>query len=168
MAVACAAATVSGVVPSAAAAEPDLRRIRVRSADDAAAVAAALLGAQERLRVVVCQHLLDDYSDAGGQPLRDKLVPFAMEPADYLALLVIVDGGERGAGRLCRTRGVAAVTEPNGRVVYVCGAAFRELSEAHRENVLIHEMLHSLGLGEGPPSSAEINAAVWRRCGAAR
>ena len=30
---------------------------------------------------------------------------------------------------------------------------------------LIHEMLHSLGLGENPPSTTEINGQVLRRCG---
>lgn len=163
-------ATLASTLPAApaGAADPDLRRIRVRSGEDAAAVAAALLGAQGRLRNGSCQQLLDEYRDAEGRLLRDKLAPLGMEPADYLTLLVIVDGGERGGGHLCRMRGVAAVTEPNGRVVYVCGGAFRELSQAHREHALIHEMLHSLGLGENPPSAREINASVWARCGQAR
>jgi hypothetical protein len=30
---------------------------------------------------------------------------------------------------------------------------------------VIHETLHTLGLGENPPSSAEIDSAVARRCG---
>jgi hypothetical protein len=53
-------------------------------------------------------------------------------------------------------------------VVYVCGGAFRDLDAKRREQVLIHEMLHSLGLGENPPSTHEINDAVWRRCGQSR
>ena len=78
---------------------------------------------------------------------------------------MFADGGEQQKGALCRVRGVAAVTVPKGRVVYVCGSAFRDMSVPHREHALIHEMLHSLGLGENPPSAREINAAVWRRCG---
>jgi hypothetical protein len=46
----------------------------------------------------------------------------------------------------------------------VCGPAFRELSRVHRENALIHEMLHTLGLGENPPSSPEITKRVNERC----
>jgi len=145
----------------------DLRRIRVRSDEDAAAVAIALLGAQSKLRRSACQQLLDEYRDSGGRRLRDNLETMGMEAPDYLTLLVVADGGERGQGARCRTRGVAAVTTPNGRVVYLCGPAFRELSRAHRENALIHEMLHTLGLGENPPSPQEINAAVWSRCHAA-
>jgi hypothetical protein len=33
------------------------------------------------------------------------------------------------------------------------------------ESIVIHEMLHTLGLGENPPSSQEITQQVKRRCG---
>ncbi len=32
-------------------------------------------------------------------------------------------------------------------------------------NVVIHEMLHALGLGEDPPTSEEITRQVAKRCG---
>jgi hypothetical protein len=32
------------------------------------------------------------------------------------------------------------------------------------EAVIIHEMLHTLGLGENPPSSTEITFRVLNRC----
>jgi hypothetical protein len=35
----------------------------------------------------------------------------------------------------------------------------------HAEALVIHEMLHSLGLGENPPPSDEITARVRARCG---
>jgi hypothetical protein len=50
-------------------------------------------------------------------------------------------------------------------VVFIC---FRQLSLLRREEqeaVLIHEMLHSLGLGENPPESVAITAQVLKRCG---
>ena len=34
-----------------------------------------------------------------------------------------------------------------------------------REITIIHEMLHSLGLGENPPESVAITAQVLKRCG---
>lgn len=40
------------------------------------------------------------------------------------------------------------------------------LDGAVGELVIIHELLHALGLGENPPTSHEIVALVWRRCGA--
>jgi len=159
------AAVLVALAAPAAALDPDLRRVRVRSGDDATAVLAALQGARRKLQDAGCQRLLEDFRDAGGRSLRENLAPFEMDPADYLTLLVFADGGEQQKGALCRFRGVAAVTVPKGRVVYVCGSAFREMSLPHREHALIHEMLHSLGLGENPPSAREINAAVWRRCG---
>jgi hypothetical protein len=162
------AAVLVALTSPVAALEPDLRRIRVRSGEDASAVLVALQGARRKLQDGRCQQLLDDFRDAEGRSLRDNLAPFGLEPADYLTLLVFADGGERQRGALCRARGVAAVTVPRGRVVYVCGGAFRDLDAKRREQVLIHEMLHSLGLGENPPSTHEINDAVWRRCGQSR
>lgn len=159
------AAVLVALAAPAAALDPDLRRVRVRSGEDATAVLAALQGAQRKLQDAGCQRLLEDFRDAEGRSLRENLAPFEMEPADYLTLLVFSDGGEQQRGALCRARGVAAVTVPKGRVVYVCGRSFRDLDPPHREHALIHEMLHSLGLGENPPSPQEISAAVWRRCG---
>ena len=159
------AAVLVALAAPAAALDPDLRRVRVRSGEDATAVLAALQGARRKLQDAGCQRLLEDFRDAGGRSLRENLAPFEMDPADYLTLLVFADWGEQQQGALCRARGVAAVTVPKGRVVYVCGSTFREMSLPHREHALIHEMLHSLGLGENPPRAREINAAVWRRCG---
>ena len=68
----------------------------------------------------------------------------------------------------CRVPGVLAFTEPGSRVVFVCSSWFREafeLNPAKVEAVIIHESLHSLGLGENPPRSQEITAKVVPRCG---
>jgi hypothetical protein len=55
-------------------------------------------------------------------------------------------------------------------VVFVCPQEFSHARRSRRsgggyEFIVIHEMLHSLGLGEDPPSSSEINARVRARCG---
>ena len=60
-----------------------------------------------------------------------------------------------------------AVTAPGSRVVYVCGRAFTEAqsrSAERAELVVLHEALHTLGLGEDPPASPEITRLVGRRC----
>jgi hypothetical protein len=52
--------------------------------------------------------------------------------------------------------------------VYVCTAWFREAFATNpglAEEVIIHESLHALGLGENPPSSQEITTRVAERCG---
>ena len=69
--------------------------------------------------------------------------------------------------KACRTKGTVAVTEPGSRVVFICARSFLEmaLSAPERaEATVIHEMLHSLGLGENPPSSNEITERVLSRC----
>ena len=64
----------------------------------------------------------------------------------------------RGSGR-CASTGAAAFTA-GGAAVFVCGTSFRTLARGARANALIHEMLHTLGLRENPPSSAEITRRV--------
>jgi hypothetical protein len=67
----------------------------------------------------------------------------------------------------CRSANLA-VTRPGNRVVFVCGARFqKEMSRNSRnaEAIVIHELLHSLGLGENPPSSDHITARVRAQCG---
>jgi hypothetical protein len=51
------------------------------------------------------------------------------------------------------------------RVVRLC-PAFKKLQSdvSHAATIVIHEELHSLGLGENPPSSLEITARVVARC----
>ena len=86
------AAALVALAAPAASLEPDLRRVRIRSGEDATAVLGALQGAQRKLQDGGCQQLLDDFRDAEGRPLRENLVPFGLEPADYLTLLVFADG----------------------------------------------------------------------------
>ena len=92
--------------------EPDRRRIRTRTGADTNAVLLAMSGAQRKLRDADCRQLLADFRDAEGRPLGDALAPLQMDPSDYVTLLVILDGGRRDGGTLCRSANVAAVTSP--------------------------------------------------------
>jgi hypothetical protein len=52
-------------------------------------------------------------------------------------------------------------------VVYVCSGVFRgqlQHRPADAEAVLIHEALHTLGLGENPPTPRAIQDRVRARC----
>jgi hypothetical protein len=74
-----------------------------------------------------------------------------------------VDGSGSGP---CR-RGALAFTAPGHRVVRVCGHRFlREWRSNPRraQLLLIHEALHTLGLGENPPSSEAITNIVLTHC----
>ena len=74
--------------------------------------------------------------------------------------------GIRGALRADR---VSAFTSPGSQVVRFCGDRFtRAISRrgiGFLATAVIHEELHSLGLGENPPSSTEITRRVEFRCG---
>jgi len=130
---------------------------------DASAVERAVAGASRRLEDPRCQAILDDF-EVGGRTLRAALEEWGTSPADYIRLVPFLDGSERP---LCRHGNVALVTEVGVRRVFVCTAVF----SAHQlrnpgvaESMVIHEMLHTLGLGENPPSSIEITQRVESRC----
>jgi hypothetical protein len=60
-----------------------------------------------------------------------------------------------------------AVTAPGSRAVWVCPqfALEQRRDPGLAEVTLLHEALHSLGLGEDPPSAAEITSRIVTRCG---
>lgn len=130
----------------------------------AGAVHAALLEASRRLAQPGCARIFSEYADASGRKLQDNLDALGQTGAGYLGLIVFVDG--YGLAR-CTAPGILAVTVPGSRVVHVCPQfAWKQLREpAAGQAVLIHEALHSLGLRENPPSSREITARVFARCG---
>jgi hypothetical protein len=143
---------------------PDPLQVQMHHPAHGNMVLMALHGAYRKLGKPACQQVLDDFQDSEGRTLRENLEPLGIEAAEYLSLLTYREGRDLASGR-CRKGGVAAVTHPGDRVVFVCIASFGEQPQGIRENTLIHEMLHSLGLGENPPSSSEINGQVLRRCG---
>ena len=124
----------------------------------------AVMGARHRLEQPACRGLLAEFSDASGRTLQVNLDAMEETAATYLALILFVDGTERPT---CEALGAFASTAPGSRVVFICGRRFRDLAEkspVRAEAVVIHELLHSLGLGENPPSSSEITTRVLARC----
>jgi hypothetical protein len=125
-------------------------------------VTVAVRDAVSRLRDGRCQQVLDDFTAQEGRSLREALGPST--PDAYLLRLVVRDGEiPLGSGH-CAVAGSAAFTT-NGAAVFVCGTSFRRLTRGARANALIHEMLHTLGLRENPPTSTEIARRVRARCG---
>ena len=140
-------------------------RVQIRSRMTAEAVRAAIRGASLRLEQPECRRIVSDFTDAAGRNLQDNLEALDQTPAGYLDLIVFVDG--QGHSR-CVERQVFALTTPSSRVIHVCpqfGVKQRR-DPALAEAIIIHEALHSLGLGENPPSSLEITRRVFDRCGA--
>jgi len=74
-----------------------------------------------------------------------------------------VDGSSQA---LCRKTKTALVASPGVRRVFVC-RTFAEVQLRQpgvAESMVIHEVLHTLGLGENPPTSIEITQRVEARC----
>jgi hypothetical protein len=139
-------------------------RVRVPYNDVAQAVKRALAGADRLLADPACQEVLTDFRDASGRMLKDVLDGNGVSARGYLRRIVFADG--RGL-RVCSGQATLAVTEPGSMVVFICPVAFVEAVSGKPEDAeaaLIHEMLHSLGLGENPPRSREITERVRVRC----
>jgi len=125
----------------------------------------ALDGASRRLESARCQTVFADFRDERGRPLQERLAELGMSGQSYLELVVFYDGTGQAT---CRRDGVLAFTGQGHRVVYLCRERFerewRAGESRFAEIVLIHEMLHTLGLGENPPSSQAITNHVLRHC----
>jgi hypothetical protein len=110
--------------------------------------------------------LLDDFTDVrAGQALSATLSAHGRAPSELFASLRYV-----GADHMVRhrERKTCAWLPVGGDVVLVCRSRFLSLvrkDEWLAGKVLVHEALHSLGLGEDPPTCEESSAAVVRRCG---
>ena len=114
------------------------------------------------MRRPACARIFDDFSDGNGRPLREVLATLAMTPMESTARAIFRDGRENVK---CRTGSVAAFTGPGSRVVFVCGNRFGAIGRERAELIVIHELLHTLGLNERPPASGEIDRVVAERCG---
>lgn len=138
---------------------------------DAAAVERAKSGASRKLHDPECLKLLTDFRDREGRTLDWRLETWGMSAAEYVQTIPFVDGSSRP---LCQRRSVELLTTAGLAAVYVCPAGAEALNSRFAkvqfenpslsESMIIHEMLHTLGLGENPPSSFEITEQVMRRC----
>jgi len=138
--------------------------VRIAHGATAGTVRLALRGAAERLERESCQAVFSDFADTSGRPVREALERTGYTASNYLGQIFFYDGSRH---RLCQTGRVIAVASPGSRVVQVCPEAFRNRynrDSRYVEAILIHEALHTLGLGENPPTSFEITTRVISRC----
>jgi hypothetical protein len=155
------AAAVFALTAAGVPAADDAGNVRLGQSSQRFAVARAVRGASLKLADAGCQGLLDEFKDGAGQPLRATLDGLGLSAPQYLDRIFFYDGPPR----LCGTSGLA-ITTPGSRAIFVCGSRFARMSvnDGHAEATIIHEMLHSLGLGENPPSSDYITDRVRARC----
>jgi hypothetical protein len=140
--------------------------VRLRGRWFETAVHRAVRGAGRRLEAPSCAAVLGDYRDSAGRALTERLRALALDAPAYARLVLIYDGSNDGP---CRRPRVYAFTSPGSRVVRACPTlgALAVSRPEEAEAVVIHEVLHTLGLADDLPSSAAITAAVERRCGRA-
>jgi len=122
----------------------------------------AIETAAARLALAECQKVFTDFVTADRVPLSRVLAELKTTPEDYLTQGIWFMEGDREPQ--CRGRDIAAFTEKGSRVIYVCSSRVTAQYITDGDLIVIHEMLHSLGLGENPPTSAQITKAVWARC----
>jgi hypothetical protein len=136
-------------------------RVRMAASRHALVVQRALEGAQARLERTECQRIFTDFNDQDGRPLQERLDTLRLSGPQFLRYVGFYDGYGQ---RRCGDTKVLAFTLPRSLAVRVCPQVGRQDRQAV-ELILIHEMLHALGLGENPPSSYRITQQVTRRCG---
>jgi hypothetical protein len=140
------------------------KQVRLESRQDGLAVIRAIEGALHRLGDPKCQAVLTEFTDSDGRGLEEVLEAREESAEDRLRKLLFYDRKDRSR---CGALSPLAATAPGSRVVFVCGQEFRHAAErslVRAEAIVIHEFLHSLGLGENPPTSMEIKNAVLARC----
>ena len=128
-----------------------------RALERARARAVALLERDE------CRKVFSDFTDAEGRTLQEKLDALGQTPAEYLGAVHFLNGEVQP---LCRRSTVQMVTTGKSLYVYVC-PQFLQFQERRPELapvLVIHEALHTLGLGENPPTPMEITSRIYGRC----
>src|SRR5262245_48321311 len=141
--------------PTPSAADPSSFNVRLPEETDAAMVRRAVSGAFRSLGDARCQKVLNVFQDESGRTLDSKLETLGKTPQEYLRFVLFYDGSRTPACRGASSQSVFAATATGSRVILVCLPQFRAAQRTkpyHGEAVVIHEMLHSLGLGENPPS----------------
>jgi hypothetical protein len=157
---------LGAALPSAGGPNPKAP-LRVRVPDAAGmAVRRALLAARQRIGGARCREVLSEFrSDGPNRPLDEVLVLLGRTPEQHLDSLTFEDGSQRAP---CASPGILAFTHVGSHTIHVCASQFKSATRndpAYAEMILIHEMLHTLGLGENPPTSLDITARVTERCG---
>lgn len=141
-------------------------RVVVREPLARIAVHKSLDGAVQWWAQSRCQTLLTEFRDEEGCPLAERLAAIGTTFEKYLDWVLFQDAS---GTKKCNNSNQFAFTTPRSRVVFVCGKAFERLSRKEPERaiaVLIHEVLHTLGLGENGihPTSREITRRVLEMC----
>ncbi len=121
--------------------------------------------ARRRLSDSRCAEVLTEFTDLRGRRLDLNVEALGQTAASYLSLVIFYDGRPT---QTCGSRSTLAWTTTGSRAVHICWDQFlarQRWNAGLTANTIIHETLHTLGLGEMPPDSRVITARVAARCG---
>ena len=154
----------AAVVSAGRAASANVVQVRFRSQARGQVAREAVAGAVRRLASDECRAVLADFQDAFGVRLDTRLEASGASLEQWVQGVYFYEGN---AQRSCYRHGVMAVTQPGSHVVYLCPAFVQQQRRdpGLAEALVIHELLHTMGLAENPPTSLEINRRVFERCG---
>ncbi len=129
-----------------------------------ATLSKALSDAGSKLGNEACRQVFSDFHDANGLALQDNLNATGQTSETYLKWMIFYDGNGK---RRCEKYDTLAFTVPNSRIIHLCPQFLTKVRSDPwiASTLIIHEELHSLGLGEDPPTSKQITAKVIERCG---
>jgi len=159
---------LAAVHPMAAGKRERWTRVSVMEPKATLALTNALDGAVDWLADEGCRQIFTEFHDLSGRPLTERLAELKVDGPAFLRLIVWYDGTFSSQ---CRSGGPLAYTAPGSRVVFICTQLFADATFSNLDlgrAVVLHEALHSLGLGENPPSSREITRRVRTMCGERR
>jgi hypothetical protein len=157
----------AAIVLTAARPSADVRRwpgVVLGDATLSASLILGLEGASDWLKKPECRALFSEFGDRQGRPLKQALDALQMQEEEYLRHVRFRDGSSHPA---CERPATLMFTTPGSRVVFLCAEQFRrstQNNEVFKRALVLHETLHTLGLGEKPPSSAYITHRVLARC----
>jgi hypothetical protein len=155
---------LSAAVLAAGSKDSQWTRIVLNSPMNETALRVALTGASDWLTDDGCRGVFAEFKDANGSPLTEKLATLGVDEATYLGYVVFRDGSRMPQ---CKSPITVMFTAPGYRIVFVCEKQFFGQWQTDRTRLralVLHEILHTLGLGENPPSSAHITERVLARC----
>ena len=153
-----------GSAPVSAAQPSRWRLIRIPDPVARDAAITSLEAAAARLEDRDCLKVLTDFQTTDGSTPAGQLAAWGIDMQTYMTWVTFMDDSRH---QLCEKGGLF-FTSPGSRVVRVCAAQFKLIRHhppGYLAALFIHEILHTLGLGESPPSSEEITRRVMLRCG---
>ena len=157
-------AAVLAAAPAPGASPEPLQNVRLKCPQQRSLLSKAVADAADSFSRPESGRVLSQLQDGNGRLLQENLDAMGLDAGTYMRdHIFYYDGASEG---VCRRSGVVAITETGSRVVRVCArfSTLRGRRADYARAILIHEALHTLGLGENPPSSAEITDLVLRHC----